>query len=155
MASRYVSGETRPLRLPVDAARVVNAGDMVYLATDDVRSAAEFPWTTDLATTQAAFHDVYLGVALSSHGASDPAGELMVATQGLFEFDCDAATFLPGALVGPAKQTGNALESQKVAAVGGITLPTGRVAKHYASNTTKVLVEIQGVIPTGGIQAPA
>lgn len=154
MGARYLSGETCPIRVPVDAARVIAVGDLVYLATDDARAAAETTWDTSLAVTQENFHDVFLGVALTAHGAADAASEIMVATRGRFEFDCASANFAPGTLVGPAKQTGDALENQKVVTVATANLAVGR-ATMVLTAATKVPVEICGTLTHGGPMTPA
>lgn len=105
--------------------------------------ASEQPWNTDLATTQADFNAKFLGVAQSQVNANNPLPRLNTA--GVHEFDCAAATFNVGDLVGPAKQSGNLLEDQKVAGcVSGKEI--GRVAVAYLSNTTKVLVRVTSKI---------
>lgn len=148
---RHHYGETNPVVAAVDSATVIAIGDLVYQDTDDAKPAASTTWDTNIATTQEAFHDVFLGVACqkSRSGDTDP---IRVATRGVFEFDCAAATFELGALVGPAKQSGNAIENGKVVSVATANLAIGRVAKRYASNTTKVLVEIVSTIAHGGPQ---
>ena len=71
---RFRSGAVELHRLRVDSATVIEAGDMVYLDTDDVKPASSFTWTTDLPTTQGAFAAVFLGIAhqQSASGATDP-----------------------------------------------------------------------------------
>lgn len=149
---RYKYGDTNPVQAPAVATdAVIQPGDLV---TDTPEAAADVEWDTDLATTQEAFHDAFLGVSgqRSRDGDTDV---IRVNTTGVFEFDCAAATFSLGDLVGPAKATGNALESQKVVAVASANLAIGRVAKNYGSNTTKVLVRVESTIMTGGPRAMA
>jgi hypothetical protein len=148
---RHRSGDPQHIEAAVDSATVIGIGDLLWLDTDDAKPAADKAWDTNIATTQEAFHDVFLGLALEQSRAGDTA-PISVATGGLVEFDCAAATFELGALVGPAKQTGNAIESQKVVSVATANLAIGRVAKRYASNTTKVLVEIISTVMRGGPQ---
>jgi hypothetical protein len=59
----------------------------------------------------------------------------MVATGGVYEYDCASATFEVGDYVGPAKDTGNALLSNKVVAVSGEALAVGRVVERGTSIT--------------------
>lgn len=149
---RYKYGDANPVVSPaVVTDTVIQPGDLV---TDTPAAAADVTWDTDLATTQEAFHDAFLGVSgqRSRDGDTDP---IRVNTTGVFEFDCAAATFDLGDLVGPAKATGNALESQKVVAVASANLAIGRVAKAYGSNTTKVLVRVESTVMTGGPRAMA
>ena len=152
---RWRYGDTDPVvSKAVDTAEVIEIGDLIEAASGTVQNAAGHTWNTDLATTQEEFHDIFLGVAMQRSRSGDTAA-IRVATSGVFEFTCAAATFEIGDLVGPAKQTGNALESQKVVAVATANLAIGRVAKRYASNTTTVLVEIESTLQRGGPQAMA
>ena len=140
----------------VGSASVIEVGDAVIAtaATGVPYAAKDETWSVDLATTQENAHDKFLGIALqrSRSGDTDP---IRVATTGVFVFDCAAATFKIGDLVGLAKQTGNALENKKVVAVATANLAIGRVAKDYNSNTTKVEVQVMGTLQTGGAYAPA
>lgn len=148
-------GETNPVVAAVDSGTEIEIGDMVFLDTDDAKPASTSAlWDTDLETTQEAFHDEFLGVACQRSRSGDTTG-VRVATSGVFEFDCAAATFELGALVGPAKASGNTLENGKVVAVDTANLAIGRVAKRYGSNTTKVLVRIESTVMQGGPQAMA
>lgn len=149
---RYRHGETKPVvSKAVVSATVVEVGDLV---SNVPAAAAATTWDTNIATTQEAFHDVFLGVSEQRSRNGDTA-TLRLATKGVFEFDCASATFNLGTLVGAAKQTGNLLESQKVVAVATANLAVGRVAKQYDSATTKVQVEINSTICNGGPYAPA
>jgi hypothetical protein len=144
----------------VDSAVAIAVGDILYFETDAVEPAGIDSnadgtgdlWNTNIATTQEAVHDLFAGVALSRSqvGETDP---VRVATGGVFEFDCAAATFELGVLVGVAKTSGDNVENQKVVAVATANLAIGRVAKRYAANTTKVWVEIISVVTLGGPQA--
>lgn len=145
---RYRYGDTKPVMSPaVASSTVIEIGDLVN-ATPAAASATT--WNTNLATTQEDFHDVFLGVACqrSRNGDTD---QIRVATNGVFEFDCDSANFALGALVGPAKQSGNALERSKVVAVASANLAIGRVAR-AGTGLTKVLVEIVSTVAHGGPQ---
>lgn len=149
---RYRYGDAKPVvSPPVVSATVVEIGDLV---TNTPAPASAVAWASSIAGTQEAFHDVFLGVAAqrSRNGDTD---SVRVNTTGVHEFDCQSATFALGALVGPAKQAGNAIESQKVVAVATPNLAVGRIAKAYPTATTKVLVEIDSTLMNGGPQAPA
>lgn len=117
-----------------DLIGTVASGDAPYPASDQA-------WDTDLATTQTAFVARFLGVSMeaSRNGDIQP---IRVNTAGVHEFECAAAQFELGDLVGPAKQSGNLLEDRKVVAVATEALAIGRVAKYYGANTTKVLVDV-------------
>ncbi|RIK72633.1 MAG: hypothetical protein DCC68_26205, partial [Planctomycetota bacterium] len=113
-------------------------------------------WNTNLATTQEAFHDKFLGVAMqrSRAGDTDP---IRVATTGVFEFDCVSGTYELGTLVSPDQTGGNNLRNQQVRSVTGTqhNLAIGRVAKRLGTAGTRVLVDIQSTVMTGGAQAMA
>jgi hypothetical protein len=155
---RWRYGDTNPvITKPIASATVIEIGDLLEMnASGDVTPAKDHAWNTDLATTQNEFQDTFLGVATQRSRAGD-VDPVRVATSGVFEFDCAAATFELGTLVGPAKQTGNALENQKVVALsaGNENKAIGRVAKRYGSNTTRVLVEVFSTVMRGGPQPKA
>lgn len=152
---RWRYGETNPVvTKAIGSSTVIEIGDLVEMGTDGtITPASSHSWNSDLATTQEEFHDKFLGVAMqrSRSGDTDP---IRVATTGIFEMDIASASLELGALVGPAKQSGNALENQKVASVATANLASGRVAKRIVSDT-KVLVEIRSTLVTGGPYAPA
>jgi hypothetical protein len=155
---RWRYGDTNPvISKPVAASTVIEIGDLVEMsAGGDVTPAKDRAWTTDLPTTQGNFHNTFLGVATQRSRAGDVEA-IRVATTGVFEFECAAATFELGTLVAPAKQSGNALENQKVVALaaGNENKAIGRVAKRYAASTTRVLVHVTSTILHGGPQAKA
>lgn len=143
MASRYIRGETNPLIAPVLTAQAVAVGDLVGLSAGNVVRAEDQTWNTDLATTQSDFAATFLGVSGQKkvaatarvYGNSED-NKIRIDAEGIYEFDCASATFAVGDLVGPAKQTGNALESQKVVAVATEARAIGRVAEAGTSVTT-------------------
>jgi hypothetical protein len=161
---RWRYGDTNPVVVPVDSAIVIEIGDLVFMEVDDARPAGQDTnsdgtgdlWNTNLALTQEAFHDKFLGVAMQRSRAGD-VEPIRVATTGVFEYDAASATYELGALVAPDKAAGNNLLNQKLIAVG----PTlhnqsiGRVAKRVSPAGTKVLVDIQSTIMVGGPQAMA
>jgi hypothetical protein len=100
-----------------------------------------------LAITQYNFVQSFVGISSQrwdgtnlTTGSKD--GTLRVCTAGVFEMDCAASSsFNPGDLVGPAKDTGNALLPQTVVAVANKFLAIGRVEKAVAS-VSKVKVRL-------------
>ena len=151
MASKYVRGETDPMVVPVATATAVAVGDIVGISSGNVVRAEDETWNTDLATTQAAFVPKFLGVSGQRKIANEARvmgngqdNRIRIDTQGIWEFDCASANFAVGDLVGCAKQTGNALESQKVVAVATENLAVGRVAE-AGTSVTKVKVQVLSV----------
>lgn len=137
-------GEGRPvITKAVPTATVIEVNDIIgQISADGLPfPASAQAWDTNLATTQTAFSLLFLGCAceFSRNGDTAP---IKVNTAGVHEFECAAAQFKIGELVGPAKQSGNALEDRKVVSVATEALAIGRVAKDYPANTTKVLVDL-------------
>lgn len=149
---RWRYGDTNPIvGEAVDSAQTIDKGDCMYLVTDDVRPADQAGYAGGLATVQELFVDTFLGVAAqrSRNGDTDP---VRILTTGEFEFDCAAATFELGDMVGMDDNSGaTALESQKVIAVTDAARAIGVVTKRYSANTTSVLVRIYNYL-NGGVQ---
>src|SRR5687768_15859861 len=59
----FRSGIVQLIRCPVLAATVIEPGDLLFLDADTVKPAADFTWTTDLATTRGNFAAKFLGIA--------------------------------------------------------------------------------------------
>lgn len=137
---RWRYGDAQPVvSKPVPSATVIEIGDII---TDTPAPAAGV-------ANAGLVHDSFLGVSAqrSRSGETDP---VRVNTRGVHEFDCAAATFNLGDLVGNV-----AGESQTVVGVADETTAIGKVAKQYDSATTKVYVEITSVVLHGGPQAEA
>lgn len=103
---------------------------------------------TALEATQYLFANSFVGVSMQRKTAAvarvDANSEdnlISIATDGVWEFDCASATFSVADLVGCAKQSGNALESQKVVAVVDESLAIGRVAE-AGTSVTRVKVKL-------------
>jgi hypothetical protein len=137
-------GDAKPVvTKAIASATVIEQQDLVAQVTADglVYPASAHVWNTNIATTQAEFVALFLGVSTEFSRAGDVA-PIKVNTAGVHEFECAAAQFKIGDLVGPAKQTGDLLENRKVVAVGAENLSIGRVARDYPANTTTVLVDV-------------
>ena len=148
---RYKYGDTNPVvTKAVQSAIVIELGDLVGQDdSGDVYPASHATWYG----TEANFQTGFLGVAMQRSRTGD-VEPIRVATSGVFQFDCDSASFELGDLVSP-KDGGSALEDQTVAAApSGEGTAIGRVAKRTSSETT-VLVEIVSTIMVGGVQAQA
>lgn len=148
MSTRYLYGDASPAIVPVATAQAIAVGDIAALVSDTLVRAEDIAWDTDLATTQTALVAAFLGVCAQTKAANvaKPYGNSLdnrarVDTTGVYEFDCASASFDVGDLVGAAKQSGNALESQKVVAVASEALAIGRVMEK-TSSSTRVKVKI-------------
>ncbi len=148
---RWRYGDTNPVVAAVDAATVIEIGDLLWQDTDDAKPAAVLSDHSSQAANQQALAAAFLGVAMqrSRNGDSTP---VRVATTGVFEFDCASSTFELGDLLGADKNAANnGLLSQQVAKVAQSQDAIGRVAKREPAATTSVLVDIRSTIMTGGI----
>lgn len=146
---RYVQGDIRPRECTIATAKTINKGDLAGLSSNTIVKPSDIAWDTNLATTQTAFVNTFVGVSNQWKTDSTKArifgnsadNVLIVAAGGVWEFDCASTTFEVGDLVGPAKDTGNALLNDRVVAVGSEALAIGRVAKRGTS-ITRVQVEL-------------
>jgi hypothetical protein len=152
---RWRYGDTNPVVLPVLTGTEVEIGDLVYLDTDNVKPASDQPDQSSEVANQELLHDNFAGVAMqrSPVGSTTP---IRVATTGVFEFDCNDATFEVGDLIGIDESgSGTRLEDQRVTSVASENLATGRCAKRVNPSSTAVLVDIVSTVARGGPQAPA
>lgn len=142
MSARFRSGQMKLVPFRVASADVITAGDMVfvYSTLDQIKAAEDITWDTNIATTQAAFANVFAGIAYTSSAAGETDDVLVdVSSASVYEYPCASATFKTGAPIGPAKQSGNALESQKVVEATG-TSCVGRTVEPKSSATTSIRV---------------
>ena len=65
---RWRYGDTSPVKLAVDAATVIEIGDLVYLDTDDVKPVSSLSYGVDLAATQEAAHDSFVNSIIMHQG---------------------------------------------------------------------------------------
>lgn len=139
-APQFMYGDPVPKVVPIATAQAVADGDIVGMAAGTMVRAEDTAWNTDLATTQTAFALLFLGTSMQDkvvgtarvYGNSED-NRIGVSVGGVWEFDCASASFAVGDLVGPAKQSGNLLESQKVVAVATEALAIGRVERAVTS----------------------
>lgn len=134
------------IKLPVLSAQAIEVGDLCYYdpADDTVKRASIQADQLTLAANQALFKDNFAGVAVTGHVANDPAEDVTLATEGVFEFECAATAWDAFALVGPDEDGGVALSNIRMVAAAAQTDAIGRVWKKYTATTTRVLVRISG-----------
>lgn len=148
MSTRYLYGDSSPAIVTIATNQAVEVGDIVAMTSGTLTRAEDEAWDTNLATTQEAFVAKFLGISAQKKaaGATKPYGNSVdnrtrADSEGVFEFDCASASFAVGDYVGPAKQSGDALESQKVVAVATEARAIGRVME-ATSSSTRVKVRI-------------
>jgi len=152
---RYRSGPVELHRLRVDSGTVIEAGDLVFLDTDDVKPASDFTWDTDLATTQAAFAAEFLGVAhqASAAGETDDIS-VDLSPHSVYEFDVAAGTFEVGDALGPDEGSSD-LQDQQLEAVGSAALGIARAAEYKAASSSKLRVRFASAYHPGSANVNA
>ena len=151
---RWRYGDSNPVLLPVDASSSVEIGDLILLDAGKAKPASEMTDQGSTLLNQTTFQDAFVGVAMQA-SPSGEAGQVRIATTGVFEFTCDAAAWELGDYAAVAHDvSGNVLFDQQV--VGGSTasVAVGRCAKQSTTATTRVLVDIIGTVTKGGVQSP-
>ena len=90
----FRSGQVVLQKFRVESTSIVEPGDMVYLDETHIRPASELTWNTDLATTQADFANVFVGIAHeSSTDGEDAPVSIDVSSSSVYEFDVANATY--------------------------------------------------------------
>ena len=150
---RWRYGDTNPVVAPTQSSDAIEIGDLLYQESGVARPVSAQADQGTAAANQAVFHQSFLGVAMQA----SPAGEsssIRVATTGVFEFDCVAATFEIGDGIGPAENAaGTALENQVAVSVADqFSLAVGRCASYINPAKSRVLVDIVSTIYKGGPQ---
>ena len=153
---RHRHGEQLLCRYAVDSAQVIEVGDLVWLNTDDVRPATAYTWDTDLATTQASFAAVFVGVAQEASADTETAEiSVDISPMSVYEMACASATFECGDNVGP-DQTGTGssatMMDQTVEAATG-TSAIGHVVKRVTSAATVVEVQFSSSVFGNNVNA--
>lgn len=153
-SGEYQYGDARPQMITIAAAKTAEVGDIMGVASATLIKASDQAWDTNLATTQTAFALLFVGASAQKKAANaDPygntgpnAGKLRVDTGGVRKYAAAAGTYNTGQLVGPAKQSGNLLEDNKVDDVATEALAIGRVVGDHGVDPAYVLVELMSKI---------
>lgn len=151
------------MSIPVWKASIAVApADMIFRDVADGydKPAALFTWNTDLATTQGLFKDVFRGISMARRLATQTLDggmtDGMIIESGEFVFPCAAlgSAAVVGALVGPAKATGNNLENQIVAIAAAVAGAIGTLTRDAAVGQTFLYFKINPGMGVGrGVQA--
>ena len=148
---RWRYGDTNPVIAAVDAATVIEIGDLVYQETDDARPASSQADQNTKEANQELFTSKFLGVAMQRSRTGETA-PIRVATTGVFELDCPSGTFELGKLmVLNENAAGTALLNQQAIAVTQANRAIGRVAKRESAAAISVLVDVRSTVMTGGV----
>ena len=136
---RFRSGQVLLRRVPVNVDTVIEVGDLLWLDGDEVKPASDFTWDTDLATSQAAFAAVFLGIAHqpSAAGESIPVS-IDVSSQSVYEFDTDNAAYTFGQSLGPGENSSTLSNKQLTSATASSSI--ARAAEFSTTATNKLRV---------------
>jgi hypothetical protein len=151
---RLRSGQVQLHKLRVDSGTVIEAGDLVFLDSDDVKPAADFAWDTDLETSQSAFAAVFLGVAhqQSADGDTDDVS-VDLGPFSIYEFYVDSATYEVGDALAPDENSMTLLNQQLEAAVTAASI--ARAAEYKAAAATKLRVTFASAFHAGSANVNA
>ena len=151
---QFRTGVRLLVRVPVAEAAVIAPGDLVYFDGAAAAAAWDFPWTTDLATTRAAFAAAFLGVAYSGSAAGEAEPiSVDISPMSFYETSSVIAIAEIGIPVGPAENAGtlsNTVLEQTPAAEA-----IGRVMKSSAPNSTRIGASLASAFHTGSANVNA
>jgi len=146
---RFRSGQVELHRLRVESDTVLEPGDLVFLDTDNVKPASDFPFTTDLATTRANFAAAFLGIChqASAMGETDDVS-IDLSPLSVYEYEVDSETFEVGSLLAPDGDS-DSIEAQRLAKVANAGHAIARAAEYKASAATLLRVQFASAFHTG------
>lgn len=138
MAITYSFNTTNPVVAPVATDKAISVGDLVALSSGSAISALDFPWDTNLATTQTAFASAFLGISGQAKKANvalvygnSVANQVRVDCSGVFQGDYTGTALLVGDFVGPTSVS-SVLQPQSLVKVASAALAVGRVVEALA-----------------------
>lgn len=145
---RFRSGQVNLVRVPVDSATIIEAGDLVWLDSGQAKPASDFTWTVNLATTQALFAAAFLGIAQepSPEGESTPIS-VDISPSSVYEFDAASASYALGATLGPDESSSTLMDQQLEAATAVNSI--ARTVEKSDGTVTKVRVSFASAYHTG------
>jgi hypothetical protein len=110
--ARHRFGAQLIVRVPVDSATAISAGDCLFWDTDDAKPASSETWGADFVTTQSNFVNHFLGIAQADHVANSAAVNdfpVDISPLAVYEMDSASETHEVGDTLGMDKAAGNAL----------------------------------------------
>lgn len=130
------------LSLPAATTPAIAVGDPVIWvdANSNVEPAASTVWNTNLATTQADFTNIFLGIAMTSKAGATASKVVQVdiSPETVREFTCSSETHDVDEMMSVAKDTGNALLTSTLVKAVAASSPF-RIRRKDGSAATKVL----------------
>lgn len=152
---RFRTGPVHLFKAPISPDSVIEPGDILFLDSTEARPASEFPWTTDLATTQAAFSNLFLGISHERSGVGESAPvSVDLSPQSVYEFDLDISAYGLGQLLGP-DESGSQLMNQQLEAVGSASEAIARCLEFTEGFVAKARVSFASAFSTASANAAA
>ncbi|WP_437227457.1 hypothetical protein SH661x_000359 [Planctomicrobium sp. SH661] len=151
---RFRSGQVHLRKVRVDSETVIEAGDLVWLDTDDAKPASSFTWTTNLATTQGNFAAKFLGVAHQPSAAGETAAiSVDVSPDSVYEFDVASATYELGTPLGPDEGSSSLQNKQLETCIA--TSAIARASEFTTSSSSTLRVTFASAFHTASANANA
>lgn len=142
MAITYSFGATNPVVAPVATDKAISVGDLVALSSGSAISALDFPWDTNLATTQENFAGAFLGVSgqlkrddIALVYGNSVANQIRIDCSGIYEGTYTGSALLVGDFVGPTSVS-NVLQPQSLVKVATVDLAIGTVVEALSGTGT-------------------
>ena len=142
MAITYSFNATNPVVAPVATDKAIQVGDLVALSSGSAISALDFPWDTNLATTQENFAGAFLGISgqlkrddIALVYGNSVANQIRVDCSGIYAGDYTGSALLVGDFVGPTSVS-SVLQPQSLVKVASAALAIGRVVEALATTGT-------------------
>jgi len=151
---RFRSGQVHLRKVRVDSGTVIEAGDLVWLDTDDAKPASAFTWTTNLATTQGNFAAKFLGVAHQPSGLGETSPiSVDVSPDSVYEFDVASGTFELGAPLGPDESSSKLMNKQLESCAAAAAV--ARASEYTTAATSTLRVTFASAFHTSSANANA
>lgn len=139
----------RLIRYPAAAGVVISVGDLLYWDGSVVKPLSALVGSGTAATDRAAIHDAFVGVSTQQRLAAQPAGQVEVISDCIYEADCaSSANYLPGDLVGAVSSgaaAAGAVSDQNVVEVSAAAESIGVVIAFTSGAITKVTCRLYGL----------
>lgn len=155
--SRYHSGIVKLIDILVNGADTIKAGDLMYLAGAYARPAQAIAWNSNLATTQADFANLFLGVAWEDLSASAGNRSVIVECGSLavYKYPLKVSSVFPlRQAFGPAQSGGSELLPDKLAEAAATTSAIAMALKENAeAGDDEAYVQFAGIMQINSINA--
>ncbi len=149
LTHRFRSGLVQLVRFHVAPETVIEAGDLLWNDAGFVKPASEFAWTTDLATTRAAFAAAFAGIAHtpSADGETEDVS-VDLSPLAVYELDAVAAGFKVGDALAPAEDS-STLSSRTLEKVSNAAHAIARSAENVVGTASNVRACLASAVHAG------